>query len=486
MINQEVITAIHPLVEQINTAGYRLATSEQSPVGALNNAAYSPVIDTYPDEGGFIEAWQASLERHPVTGGVEPVSDNVGDDEVIMLPQSLHSLTMDEAVSLVTTGAMNARAHAQNVAKPLINSMLDKVETYIEHNTAIIEPFELVEVGLLDAWDNSIVRSALDKHRPTVNGIKRVARKDIPKIPAPADIDRLLVTGSGVMDDVLAKLLQETGMSATDVFNLIFNSYQDAGHLPSPVYLHRNQVLLCYLMANLLLDSPVENSGLELMQWETLMHKLISAYADACHMVLTIHQNNISAKVVVEGVSNDGRVLYLNSAVYDQWLDAGGSPEIIFGAHMNRRDGVDNLSFQSMLDNADVNQTVWGNYHASKRRLQETERQRKIKDAMHSSLLSELDDLDPRYYPPGKTKDELVADAKNLMFKMVPSDLADVGEACVKYACLVLFPHTNALRLLTDISAYVERGMEVEDAATHTINDYITDWIISGLLIYKG
>jgi hypothetical protein len=484
MISIEVLTAIHPLADQINQACYRLATTEQSPVGALNSASFTPLIDTYEGDSGFIEAWQHTLTRHPVTGGTEPVTDDADGDEIVLLPQSLHSLSMDEAVSFVATGAMNARSHAQNVAKPVINSMLDKMETYIDHSTAIVEPFELVEVGLLDAWTNPIVRTALDNH-PFRGRLSPVERAAIPRIPVPANVDSLVVTGSSNIDGVFAALLRETGMSATDVFNLIFNGRQDAGRLTHPVYLTRNESLLCYLFANVLLDNPVEGSGLELQTWETLLHKLVTAYADACNMILSIYETELKSRIVFHGISDDGRILYLNSPVYDQWLDAGGSPEILFGAHMNRKSSGD-MNFQVMLDNAQVNQTAWSNYHNSQKRLQETERLRKVKDAMYSCVLSEIDDLDPRYYPPGMEKVKVIARAKDVLADIRPTDLNDVGAICMKYVCDVLFPHTNAYRFLSEISRKVEMGMDVEEAATEVTNEYITDWIISGLLIYKG
>ena len=109
MISTEVLTAIHPLADQINQACVRRATTEQSPVGALNNASFTPLIDTFEGDSGFIDAWQAALTRHPVTGGTDPVTAVADGDDTVMLPQSLHSLSMDEAVSFVSTGAMNAR-----------------------------------------------------------------------------------------------------------------------------------------------------------------------------------------------------------------------------------------------------------------------------------------------------------------------------------------------------------------------------------------
>ena len=483
MISQEVLTAIHPLVDQINSAKRRLATTEMSPVGALNNASYTPLIDTYNEESGFIEAWQVSLTRHPVTGGTEPVTDDSEGDEIVLLPQSLHSLSMDEAAKFVATGAMNARKHAQNVANPVISSMIDNVEQYIDHSTAIVEPFELVEISMLGAWDDLIVRSALDRHNYS-GRIRTVPRKDIPTIPVPTNIDDMVLTGSSSVDAVFSDLLNETGMTAAEVFNMIFNSRQDVGKLEHPLYLSRNRSLLCYLMANVLLDNPVENSGLSLMAWETLLHRIITAYADACNLIYKSNKTELESKIVFHGISDDGKVLYLNSAVYDQWLDAGGSPEILFGAYMNRKSSTD-MSFDTMLENAVANQASWSNYHNTQKRLQETERLRKVKDAIFSCIMLEIDDLDPRYYPPGKTKDNLISDAKKMMFDILPSDLMDTGQACMNYVCKVLFPHTNALRFLNEISRKVELGMSVDDAATETTNDYITDWIVSGLLIYK-
>lgn len=483
MISQEVLTAIHPLVDQVNQTNHRLATTEASPVGGLNNASYTPLIDTFQGDSGFIEAWQTSLTRHPVTGGTDPVTDDAEGDDTILLPQSLHSLSMDEAASFVATGAINARTHAQNVAKPVIASMINNIEQYIDHQTAIVEPFELVEVGMLPAWTNSIVRSALEQHAFD-NRIRTVPRSEVPNLPVPANIDSLVQTGSSSIDGVFSELLKETGLSAAEVFNMIFNGRQDVGTLTHPVYLTRNQSLLCYLMANVLLDSPVSDSGMSLMAWETLLHRIITAYADACNLIYSAHHDEVDSKIVFHGISDDGKILYLNGPVYDMWLDAGGSPEILFGAYMNRSSIAD-MGFQTMLDNAQISQTSWGNYHSSQKRLQETERVRKIKDAMFSCILREIDDLDARYYPPGRTKENLITDAKDLMFKILPSDLSDVGDACLKFVCQVLFPHTNALRFLTEISRKAALGIDVEEAATEVTNEYITDWIVSGLLIFK-
>jgi len=484
MISNETLTAISPIVTQLNNSGLRIHPHVASPVAALDNAAYTPLIDNWNEMSGFEEAWLKSLARMPVMGTSDPIESESDGDTIVTVNASLHTYSMAEAVDLVATSSRNALKHARTVAKPLIASVIENMNDFMEVASADTEPYEIIDIPVHSAWKNQTILGVLSKHKAANT---RVPRSEIPGLPTPDSevLHKLLTTGLASFDTLIHGLLDDCGMTITDVFNDIFHSRIDLGVIEAPYYLNRNKMLLRYLVASMLIDNPVDNSQMTGMQWDTLLKRITNALGSACSMLQRIESEDVAAKVLSYGISDDHTKVYLNSVVYDKWLNAGGTPEIIYGAVL-RADGNVVLGFDDTIENAKTYTHEWSTYHSSKRILQDNERLGKLKDALYSCVLKELDDFDASFYPKLATKAALITLAKERIAKVSNGQLKDTGKVCMDVVCDIFFYHTPAKYLLVRINDRCEEGMAPDEAATAVIAEYITDWVASGLIINEG
>jgi len=111
MINKETLSSVQPIITQLTAANRLLIPNEASPIYALNDAAYTPLLDTYTDETGFEDAWLKSLSRSPVMGAVGINETTTDSNDQVTINVSLHSRSMEEAATLVSSSVRTAMKH---------------------------------------------------------------------------------------------------------------------------------------------------------------------------------------------------------------------------------------------------------------------------------------------------------------------------------------------------------------------------------------
>lgn len=483
MINQETLTAIYPLVEKLSKAGYMVIPVEESPLYALNQAAYSPVIDSWEGETGFIEAWLASLERTPVLGMVGINETTTDANSTVTVNLSMYSRSLDECADLLAMSVRNAMSHARNVARPTVSSIIDSMNEFVVNSSVVKEPYEIVDVSLTKVWDNPVVLGTMDSFKPR---LQRLARKDIPKVPVPEDLSDHMTTGAVAFDQAFTNAIRETGVTVEDAFNTLFNSSADLTAEAYPFYRTRNLSMVCYLMASILLKKPIKGSGLDGLQWETLLHRMTNTLGDGCKFIYETYQSDQSADILHFDTDEvDGKV-YLNGPVYERWLNSGGSPEIIFGALLNQRDNPSKpILFSETLENKDQYLRFWTNHHATVRSLEDAKRLDMVKNGLYSSLVLAIDDAERAYLPDLAPKETLYTRAKELVSKVTTHDISDIGKLCQSLTCDVMFYHTPSKYLLNRINDRCNEGLAPDEAATAVMIEYITDWMALGLHVKK-
>lgn len=484
MISNEVINAIDPLLLSLNKAGYRVTPADVSPVCALNTVSYTPLVDQYIAETGFTELWLKSLTKMPVLGIGDAYEITDGDITTTKIPLSQHSATMDEAVDVVASSVQRAMDFARNTASPIINKVIDNVNDRIADSETSKEKFSLVEVNLHEAWNSPVVLTALEQHKFDVVFIPR---NEIPPITVPDDeyFVSLFKTGTDNIDELFDSLIKDTGVSPAQLFTELFHGNGDVGHVNAPVFKHRNQTLLCYLLVSLMTDNPVPNSGLSSMEWETLMLKLSNTLGALCNDIATWNDGDIEDNKLIHHIDWAKDIVYLNGPIYDKFIDADGSPEVIFGALINFNNDYSKLSFDSLLADRDIYLGSWSGWHSSNEMLLNSKRHENIKDSIYKAVIIELGDVDSTSLPKGSTTDDLISLAGKCVNRLSQEETDDPGKACMKITCEVMFSHTPTHYFLSRINELCETYEDPAEAATEVVIEYIADWIVSGLNIIK-
>lgn len=483
MISREVLNSVYPIVEKLDGASHLLIPSEASPVYALNEVATTPIVDIHEGEEGFEEAWLKSLSRSPVLGavGINETETDAGTQVTINL--SMYSRTLDEGAELLAMSVRNAMKHARSVASPTVTDIIDMMNEYMEDVTVIPEPYEIVDVGLAPVWENPVVQNALTNH---VSKVRSVERSKIKRLAAPDNLDEHLVTGAVGFDMAFKQSLRESGLTTVEVFDYLFNDSSALQGVSYPFYKTRNRTIIAYLMASILLDKPIPDSGMDGMEWETTLHTMVNVLGEGCNFIYQSVQSDTDANILHYDTDTVTGKIYINSSVYDKWLNEGGTPEVIFGAVMNQQNNPSELlSYTAMLERKDVLINVWNNYHASVRILEDNKRLDKIKNGLYACLIKTIDEMQSVDLPDLAVKENLCTRAKEHVALINNHHINDMGKLCMDITCDVLFYHTPAKYLLNRISDRCDEGMAPDEAATAIMMEYVTDWIASGLGVVK-
>jgi len=483
MINKETLSSVQPIITQLTAANRLLIPNEASPIYALNDAAYTPLLDTYTDETGFEDAWLKSLSRSPVMGAVGINETTTDSNDQVTINVSLHSRSMEEAATLVSSSVRTAMKHARNVAGPTVSNVIEMMQEYTVNATVDKEPYEIVDVSLSTIWESPVVLVALDKH---VSRIKSIERSEIPPVPLPTDLSGHVVTGSPRFDKAFNDALRDAGMTVDAVFNDIFHSPRKASGVDFPMYRTRTKTLISYLLVSILADKPVPNSGMNGTAWDTLMHKLLNVYGDGCKFILETYESDVASNVLHYDTDLATDRIYLNGPVYDKWLNEGGTPEVILGALLNSLDNPNEaISYSATLENASTLMRVWEGYHVNIRLLNETKHLDMVKNGLFRCLVKSIEDIELMYLPETASRNALISRAKEYVSKVNSHTVNDIGKLCMSITCDVMFYHTPAKYLLCRIEDRCAEGMIVSEAATAVMIEYITDWIASGIGISK-
>lgn len=484
MITNESINSVLVVADRTAKAGMTLGALDNSVLGACVIASSTYAVDNFNGETGFVEAWQESLEESPVFGVRGPVTIKDDNNEsTVIIPTTVHAKTMEEASDIIAAAASNALSHAQNVATPVIGNFVDGINDALSLEDAFIERYEVIDVNPNDAWESPIVLSALDNYR-SFNTPKIVKRSDIPNIIIPADYVPEVHTGSATIDALLQKLLDDCDLTAVQVIGKIFNGNEDAGAYPASYWKENNLILVNFLITQWLINNPLPSSGMNSMQWSTLTNQLSTAYGSLANIVRQLLVSDVEQNKLFYYHDLATDQVYVNGVVYDKWLSAGGSPELIFGCLMEGNYSA--LTYQGMIDDSSRLLSIWTNTHNALRNANRSKREANLREAAFNTLLSEIESLEVDNYAPGASKVSMVNLAREQVRKLSLVELNNLEQVSIDLCCDVLFPHTPSKLILKDVNQQLSAEIPLKDALMGAAAHYITDWILSSIVIDKA
>lgn len=482
MITKSTINAVSGMVEQANALNLQLGATDTSLLGALVQSAETPVLDSTTVDVGWTDAWLDSLNGDIIFGSTAPIVVQTDEGETLTVPVNMHSETLDRAATIIAGSVNGALNRARNVVKPLINELIDKTEAGISAEEIQTEPYEIVDVGVHDAWSNTIILGSLlrfeNYRRP-----EKVARADIPRIPMPSDIANYMLTGNASVDTDVQALLKSSGLTVEMVFNSIFLSNDDLGGYIPQGFENRNLVLLQYLLCNALMIKPVPNSGMNGMAWETLTTKLALATGAACYFELkAIEEDRTSNRLLYKYDTKSNRVI-LNSGVYDSFLEQGGTPELVYGAILNG--DVGKINSATLLADADKYRAAWSRYHTALRVRKSAAYFSNLKSAAYKAFCDLVEGIDMSLLMPGANKPAILDNAKRYCDTIKPYQSSNISHICLDLVCDMLFYHTPSKYLLIRISELCETGLSGEEAAAEVVIEYVSDWMATAICFRK-
>lgn len=484
MISNESLNAVIAIADRANKTNVALKPLEHSVLAACVTASTNHVVDNFVGDVGFSNAWQDSLQASPVFGLKNAVTVRNDDGEnTIIIPTTVFAKTLDDASDIIADAARNAMNIAQNVATPLIGQLIDDVNAAMEGFEGFAEKYEIVDITPSEAWNNPIVVSALGNFSNFATPkVKR--RSDIPRLTIPSDYAPELRTGSASVDTLVNSLLESGETTLLDVVGDIFNGNADAGVYPAYYWESCNGELLKFLVCQWLIDNPIPGSGMSGVQWSTITHELSNAYGSVCYAIGELMKADVANKKLFYKHDTITDQVFLNGTVYDQWLNAGGSPELVFGALMNG--DYNAITYDSLIENANALMHVWTSTHTALSNSNREKRTANLREATFSALLQAIDNCDANYTAPGVSKADMVKCARVLVHGLSNAQLDQLETTAIDVICDVLLPHTPSKFILREVNNQLSHGVSAETAILEAVTTYISTWVSESILICKA
>lgn len=468
MIDNVVLSAIAPIDEKLAANNISLTVGDSTLLGAVVYAATTPVVDNYPKTVGWEEAWLASMKRDTISGAESNFVVGDSNDATTIIPASVCSETLHEASEIIANAVQSAIGTTKSIVKPAIEKAIQTVQDEVNLKSKPIDPVEIVDIHLLPQWEHFVVTRLLDRYR----GLNSpMLRRDIPRMAKPENLDQILTSGSAEVDGIFNTLLTETGLTLSELFNSIFHHGGDIGEWPKDWYLNRNKTLAQLLFVAIASENPWIGSGMSSPEWGALFNGLANALGGLCAAMLDRHHSDIKSKNMVIPSSDDR--IYVVGELYSEWLDAGGSPEILIGLGINRN--WTHSGYDDLLTHKEEYLRAWRGWHTAQQYREESNRLAIIRNTTYRALSTLVSDAKPEFLRRSKSSlIDLVAKAANTI---EPQDCENLGNKLVEIVCDVIYPHYPAKRFIQRTDELVRRGEDPSVAQGIAIAEYINDWL---------
>lgn len=478
MISQTTVTAIGPLVDRLAAANVALGVGERSILGACVQSAMTPQADHFEGNTGWLDAWQQSLMADTLTGATAHFAYNdENGDSTSFIPCSLHGQTMEEAADHIARMGIDLLATARNVVKPAILYVIDRVSEEVNNSATPIEPVEVIDVRMIDSWKSNVVTNLLS-HYSSMRGTV-MSRRDIPMLKMPEGLAEHMRTGNSGIDDAFQLAMVETGMSVEDVFSSLFGVAEDIGTYTPDWYIYRNRALVQLLFVAIASERPWTGSGMNNTQWSTLMNDLANALGGLCSEMMDRFTSDIKNNVLF--IRTEGNRVFLVGEVYDRFLEAGGTPEVIIGKVITK--DWTTVRSEDILGKKDGYLDGWRKWHAAQRYQEEASKVAAIRKAFYNAIAKFVDEGDGarQVQSPAVIKERAIDRCNGIM----PSHCNDLGKAAIHIVCDLIYPGTPFKELILRIDELVGKGEDGEVAAGLAIAEFINDWLVAQVTYEK-
>lgn len=470
MINHNSLTASIGLADKLEKKGVQLQAIAGTPLATLISAGYLP----NPDIGSM----EMSAEERIQFGSVSKNAQGICG----------HDLVMDEVVAVLKRTVTWGMDLARNQVNPSVKAAVAFVEDYTSAAMTLKNTTISVRTDSYHSvWSSHYLQGMVERYSETA--VKDV-RLNI-AIPLPSELatpTALIETGIARFNTELAEFVTTLPDGyVTDLYTKLFvttdTDYNSSllaqlNHL----YVEPNQILLIHLMSLKLLEVLPEGIRAGLNEYREYVADIIAQSGRAVVRCLERRESNSARKVLIndwtqyreDDIGISPIAIRVNGDVYGKFLEAGGCPEVLFGAFLTDR----NYNYDMLLERKAQYCKVWESQErvmTTNLRLQKANHYLTgLVRGVEQQIAALPDDL-------LVTERSVYVTSLHAYVKAMPNNWY---EDCLfttlrKVICNVIFPHTDALEILTmlDTAAKENPGLDIREAGLLAMIEYIPNWV---------
>lgn len=499
MLKKTSVTAVELLTTKLAQAGVSLLPMQETPLAALVAKCYDPAIDcrvdgkdtcTIRDEYAFGTVLDLAERTRAITEVDAPDHGNALADFVRVL-----------------SGTMQANLHgARNIVNPIIRTVattVDAARAAAQAPTA--SPLSIHIVDYKGIWSSPALDNLIDKYKETP-AWSEAKLFNLHPLKSKDEVLEMIKTGSGRFDDELAEWVKEVGADFVyDVYRCYFaqGQYIDPEDARNGYPLRyalgytetdRNRALVIHLIARRLTTDVPEGVDMALPDYRVLMTGVVEQTGRTLCRFYERRQGDIRNKRLILDYPMQGAeyatnspelaVIRVNGDLYSDWLAAGGTPDAIMGAFVTDR----NESQSDILANKERYETAWMRRASLVRSGQRSELFGLTITAYRKAMTDAINALADDQVPHG-TRAPLHTRLTTFLNEITASQAERVYDTSKWLVCMVMFPHTDALKILDTLDRTVADNPELAErpmeAALLATIDLLVDWLVRLLTIHK-
>lgn len=479
MIQENTIWAVMPLVQKLAKSNLTLLPIGETPLTSLMHACYMPQPGT---------AGTRSLDPAAATAGGTAV-DPAGyrallEGSAFRSPDGVvqHDVAMDELRPVIVRVVGQNLDVARNQVNPLVKQVVADVQARIaDAQKQATQRLAIQPDFFAPIWDSPVVDGMVARYTETaINNIKVNL-----VIPFPADLFEATRSGATRFDNEVKAFIESLPPEViSSAWEKAFGSAEGAyssTDLFSP-YRNRDELLLIHLFARRMLQQPPEGVSMDLSQFRDYMSGMVEQSGRGVARVLEkrnvdlqrknliISYPSIPYEMLTPGVDS---VIVVNGTIYNQWLEAGGKPEALMGSFL-----TDKLrGYDALLENTPKLAQVW----AREERVLGVKVRSDVYThsiyALRAGLSTAINAI---------PEDQLVV-SRNVMHERLRDALGMVTSKKLEnlygvirlLVCRVIYPHTDALEILTTMDEVAEANplLDIREVALLATIDIVAGWM---------
>lgn len=468
MLSDQSLEIAHRIVTQLKQRGIKISPREGTPIAMLVGSL--PSFPTTLMPGQYVDVIAHDAQHHGKVNGVE----------------SIHDEKMEWCIDLVFKGVSRDLDVAKNVVQPTIDLVANAVEKDLtEACSEKAHGFEIVTENLPKLFLDQKIENLFERYENIP--VKPIQSLTVfPELPL-AEIRRRINTGDDQLNELIAEVVDaDTVQDLVEFYRwnfcaggtdrLDFSSMQK---WENPSLL----VILYFLTIGLEADLP-EGTNASLSVVNNYLKTLRGTIGAAVYRRMKAIERKIKDKELIRSVNGygDERKIYVNKAVYDTFLDEGGSPEVIFGAVCGRS----SFSYRVLLDSAPKLEKQWYAFVEAIKSRNDANKLSMIVSSIRKCLsmhISEMEDMPMGSGSKGDMQRRLIDVTKNFYLP----DLDRLQHSLKRIVFQVIFPeHHNAKYILDSIDARDAEGEEIGKVTSSVVQALVANWLVKNVEVTIG
>jgi hypothetical protein len=412
---------------------------------------------------------------------------------------SEHSRELDAYVSQLSTLVKQHIGHAKDVVKPLVLELADKYVSYLENNkdkdaseeyaiSTLFVPAVLKDSSFLDTL-------SYYKDRPAV---EPSARFDFP-VKTDEEVHAMILVGHDRTDKLITEWstrLPETYLRS--LWTLFFTNSvieEGSGKILPTSYFDLNQLngfdkanfALAYHLFSRFITNNVQESDFPLNTYKKLaldyQEYSGALLIDAMKRMDIMIRNKI---LIVSADSQYSKTSKVNGEIYSEWLEKGGSPEIILGHLIS---GNQPNSMDLIDKNAKEYIRQWNSFttfYRTRQINQAHEHKKTFLLGAFNMMFSDLSEIEKEYvikYPDHISK--AIEAFRVYLDGLKTEQLLDINQISLYAIAKCRFHYTSSYQILSDIqkASEMNKDMDVREAALLAVINYVADFLAGQMAI---